>query len=378
MRFPVSQALVALVALAGLSAGCSSPCEGFNPYAAYERTDPTDEKTKDKVEPGKFQVICYRRGDEQLIEAALNEALRGAGGGSVAKLGDKETQDALLQFARAPKGPYAAQPVALGKYEVKFRAGNIDMAQNLKVVWKGDEKGAGIVTFEVGGEAPGPVTLIQETGAEEWTLVFKPEAGLYAPGPQIVPNGSGWGLRTRQFDIKMGEAGNADIKDILSEDLEVIPPPVAIYEVTGFSGDMSKFLCELLREVRHPDPQDENATAQFEMTNTYVWLDARANRGGVDKAIRASCEELGAAAKAENVSVEIEGLGTFAQTPDDTPEDAPHVLTSKFVPGERKVVLEFVLRKPEREPADEYVVFKYTIAGKEYRKRVKAKTAGGK
>jgi hypothetical protein len=378
MRFSVPswQASAVLVTLVGLAGGCSNPCDTFNPYAPYDRTDPTDEEAKEPVsEAGKFQVVCFKSGDEQVIEQAINQALRDSGGGSAAKLSDKETTDALLQFARAPKGPYSDQPVALGKYEVKFRSGNIDRAQPIKVLWKGDEKGTGIQTFDTDGEAPGPVSLISESNPDEYSLHFKPEARLYVAGPQIVPRGTGYGLRSRQFEIKCGETV-AEVRDILDENAEVLPPNVLIYEISGFSGDMSKFLCQLLREKKYPDPANPNRFAYFVMTNTYVWLNATGGVGGTSFSISAEFTHDAAAARAENVTVEIEGLGTFNQTQEGQ-TDQPHTLTAKFLPETRQVQMEFMLKKPERQPANDFVVFKYTIAGKEYRQRVRSTQTGG-
>jgi len=356
--------LLVLAATTLAATGCQNPCAGFNAYKGYERTDPTDPEYKVKVDekPGMFRVVVFRIGDEKAIETAMGEALKACGGGTPNKLSDGEVVSTMLDFARGVGGPYAERQAQLGRYECSFKAPTLDTLKTpIEVQWKGDVKPKTLKVNEDGAQ----VTLL-ELGQGEYRLVFAPEANLYAQAVNLQRKGTGFGFKTRPFDLL--QAGQGVQLEPIGETLEIVPPPVSIYEIQSFGGDLSGFLCELLRERRH---LEDGSVASFSMKQTYVWLDAEGGKGAAGIQINASWKHEQATGLPEGLVAKLAPFGDFA-VGDGEDDRGKFSLKADFDDATRQVTIRFSLEtKGDKDPAEDVVTFNYTISGQPYTERVR-------
>ena len=359
-----------------LLGGCflfGDPCEGFNPYVEYERLKrPDDDTEKEKVPPGVFRLACYNlQGDEKLIEQSISEALRDSGGGSVSQLSQAEAEATMLDYSRGAGGPYSAQKPRISKYEVVFRSPGLDVVQPLKATWKGTSEAR---EFDVNQEGS-PVTLL-ELGEDLYKLIFTEAAGLRCQGPDLISAGKGkYKLRRPLFELAQ-VAGNKRVDlEVLSdkEQAEVKEPPVRLYEVTGFSGNVSEFLCQLLRENRPLESGNKDETpwiAEFRMRETTIWLDASIGRGAAEREIRATWTTT-ANGPARDLSVDVPGVGQFTEG-EDTSRGVS--LKSTYFEDRDAVTIELSLKlSDEQAITDEFVTFKFTLDGAPRSERVRVK-----
>lgn len=358
-----------------LLGGCflfGDPCEGFNPYVEYERLKrPDDDSEQEKVPPGVFRLACYNlQGDEKLIEQSISEALRDSGGGSVSQLSQAEAEATMLDYSRGAGGPYSAQKPRISKYEVVFRSPGLDTVQPLKATWKGGEP----KTFDV--NQPGsPVTLL-ELGEDLFKLIFTEAANLRCEGPDLISAGKGkYKLRRTLFELSQ-VAGNKRVElEVLGEkeQAEVKEPPVRLYEVTGFSGNVSEFLCKLLREKRTLETNNKDEApwiAEFRMRETTIWLDASVGRGQAEREIRATWTTT-ANGPARDLSVDVPGVGQFSEGDDPSKGVS---LKSTYAEDRDAVTIELSLKLGDEQAiTDEFVTFKFTLDGAPRSERVRVK-----
>ncbi|MEZ6189562.1 MAG: hypothetical protein R3F62_31750, partial [Planctomycetota bacterium] len=249
-------------------------------------------------------------------------------------------------------------------YEVRFRAEAFDTSKPLVVEWDG---GSSKKAYDV--NAPqSPVRLI-DLGEQEFKLSFKEEAALRCRGPDLLAKGEDtYRFRRRLFQLKQKQ-GNQDIDlDVLDEEATVETPPVILYEVKGFSGNVSLLLCQLLRENR---PLDETANprfASFRMRQTHVWLDATIGGGGFKRKIRAVWTQE-ANGPASSVTVSVPGIGEYSVGGDA--ETDGYSLTATYDENADQVVLEFMLEVAADKTVPDTVEFKFSIDGDDYSEPVR-------
>ena len=243
-------ALLFVAAAASLLAptGCSSPCDGFNPYEKYERVKRpgTEDEDLEPVEPGTFYLACFARSkDEQDdIEKAIGEALKESGGGSVSQVSDGKAAENMLQFARGDGGPYTNDKPRVNTYEVRLRAEAFDTTKPMVVEWDG---GSDKKVFEVNVENS-PVRLL-DLGEGEFKLSFKEEAKLRCRGPDLLSKGENT-YRFRRVLFKL--------KDELTTD-------DARREVAG---EVKRVIASLpgVKDVRVGLPADEDAGRSWDVS----------------------------------------------------------------------------------------------------------------
>lgn len=369
---------LSLLALLLAQAGCSlfgDECEGFNPYVEYERLKrpDDDEAQKEKVPPGVFRLACYNlKGDEKLIEQAIAEALRDSGGGSVSQLSQADAESNMLDYSRGSGGPYSAQKPRIGRYEVTFRSRDIpsEGIPPMNVTWRGTKDTPR--QFKV-NEPGSPVALL-DLGEEQFRLIFSPEANLRCEGPDLLSAGKGkYRFRRPLFELTLA-AGDRKVEAEIMADKEVAEvkePPVNLYEVTGFSGNVSEFLCKLLRENRILDRNNTDEApwiAEFRMRETTIWLDAQVGRGAGEREIRATWTQA-ANGPARELQVDVPGLGQFQEG-----EDAQrgYSLKGSYNEDNDEVTIEFSLKLgDDAEMQEEFVTFKFTVDGAPRTERVR-------
>jgi hypothetical protein len=363
--------LGALATLAlGPAQGCKSPCDDFNAYRGYDQTDPEDPNYKNSVKPeeGNFRVIVYRVGDEKVIDTALKNALSDSGGGSAEVMGDKDKTQVLRDFARSSAGPYPNKAVQIGRYEVTFRADNLDMLQAMKVVWKGDTAG-GPLTLPV-NEGDQPLVTLLELGGGEYKLVFSADAKLFCDGPRLAFQDSGYAIKGKPFDLQVADqAANIEVGQ---QKVDVLEPPLLMYEVTNFSGDLSKFLCQLCREKRH---NEDGTSASFVMKQTYVWVDGSSQETTGGLTVDLSVIHKSADARPEDVKVKIGSLSFDAPGKDVENDAGTYTLEVDFNRETRDATITFKLA-PKRALPDDWAQFEYKINGTPYTERRKIGAPG--
>jgi len=355
---------VSLLALVG----CASPCDDFNPFAAYERIKrPGDEEElKEKVEPGLFYLACFARGEEERddIERAISDALKEAGGGSVSQVSDGKTAENMLQFSRGDGGPYTDDKPRVTSYECRFRAkDSFDISKPLVVEWDG---GSSKKAFDVNAK-DSPVRLL-DLGENTYTLRFSEAAKLRCQGPDLLSKGEEtFRFRRVLFKLKNKQDSRDIGLDVLDETATVETPPVILYEVDNFGGNLSEFLCHLLRENRALDDSANPRFASFKMRQTHVWLNASIGGGIFRTKIRAgwSQESTGPAA---SVNVKVPGIGDYSVGSDDN-----YSLTATYDEDGDKVVLDFWVLVSADEKVPDNVVFEFSIGGEEFTETVKTK-----
>lgn len=371
MNTRITLSLVASASLLAL-VGCKSKCDGFNPYASYERIKrPGDEEEeKEKVEPGLFYLACFARAEDERdeIERAINEALKESGGGSVSQVSDGKTAENMLQFARGDGGPYTNDKPRVSTYEVRFRANDeFDTSKPLVVEWDG---GSSKKSFEVNAK-DSPVRLL-DLGESIFKLSFKEEAKLRCKGPDLLAKGEDT-YRFRRVLFKLRDKQDKrDIDlDVLEETATVETPPVILYEVSGFGGNVSELLCHLLLENRPLDDSNNPRFASFAMRQTHVWLNATIG-GGVFKTRISAGWEQEATGPATSVNVKVPGIGDYSVGGDI--ESDEYSLTATYDEDRDKVVLDFKLMISSDKSVPDSVVFEFSIDGEDFSESVKTKT----
>lgn len=345
-----------------LLCGCWSTCEGFNPYVEYERLKRPDDSDapKEKVPPGVFRLAVFNlKGDEKLIEQAIAESLKDSGGGSVSQLSQAEAEANMLDYSRGAGGPYSAQKPRISKYEVQFRAPGLDVVQPMKATWKGTSEAR---TFKV-NEPGSPVTLL-ELGEDLYKLIFTEQAALRCQGPDLLSAGKGkYRFRRVLFELSL-VAGDKRVDLEVAGDKEVAEvkePPVSLYEVTGFSGNVSEFLCKLLRENRVLETGNKDEApwiATFRMRETAMWLDAEIGRGVAEREIRATYT-YSANGPPRDLRVDIPGVGQISEGVDESKGTS---LKSTYSEDSDEVTIELSFQLgDDTEMKEDFVTFTFTM-----------------
>ncbi|MCO5168369.1 MAG: hypothetical protein M9894_18680 [Planctomycetes bacterium] len=393
--------VLALLALAAALQGCASPCEGFNPYREYKRQPEKGNSDKPAVDvaPGRFYLACYvaRAEDDGFAKQAIDKALQESGGGGVTQVSGEERTGLLRRFAHATGGPYWDSPqsaglrLRVGQYRVVFDAASLNLASDFDVEWTAGPDGQNqplVLPVNTDGSH---VTLVHN-GRTEYELIFDGEkvterGGLLVPSGYDKPSGARR-FQPVPFRLKFGARGQGGLVQAgeeiriepKAEDVKVIDDPkLLLFEVNGFAGDMSAFLCHLLSRDLKVGQSDDDPNApivSFTMRQTDVWLNATVGKGAAAMTLKADWTVFNAADRASSLQVEVPGVGTFSESDD---AGRGHTLTQRF--DGVNLIIEFSVQlDPSKRPEGEFVTFSYRIGGSgpESRERVRHSLAAPK
>jgi hypothetical protein len=381
------------LALLGLTllAGCKK-CEGFNPFDDYQRTDPIDgDWTEDvKVDPergrGAFRVIIYKtdpESDDETIKKALNAALSAAGGGSADQLSDNEVDKLLREFATGAGGPYNDRAFRIKRYEVTVKADNLDLMKPMRVKWKYDTGAnqankAKQIDYNPMNPGDAPTMTVLDRGSGEYGFVFTQAALLRVDGPKVkLSRGGGYSLDGTPFEVTVDGQPVQYTLVPESQLLEVEDLPFLIYEVKGFSGDLSTLMCELCRERQHPVPNDEALWAKFTMNQTYVWVDGASGRSGAETQVVFTLTINDAGGMPQEVKAKVGGMTFDSMGEDQESNGNRYSLSADYDPDSGRATIRFLLKPKEPLATTEACEFKFTINGTPFTERASQSNSGG-
>lgn len=352
-----------IVALAALP-GCTSPCDGFNPFEDYERLRLDEELDPVDVTAGKLRLALYditwaEDVDPSVYETVLADALQEAGGGSVKRISDDEVVRNMLDYTRGTQGPFAEHKVRLSRYEVWFESSEeLSSSESYQVEWPGVQEPLKI------NEEGAAISLVPLRG-KRYRLLFTEAASLDVEGRHLAYDEDGaLFIKGRLFELQHLDGNSITVEGELdTRVLDLADQPVLLYEIEGFGGDVSELLCQLLHQEQVPEGSDW--TVAFEMRETDIWLDSIATKGGVQRTVTVRSEHVhaGASGPASNLTVAIEGLPEF-----DESDSGDHILQAEFDRVARRATITFEAQidLETAEDIGDRVVFRYTIDGKDH------------